>query len=313
MAWPHDVELWGKDHPRVVDEFLALCQLIGRRERIELLVHESLSVDTVAERLAEIDVGFHPAVYGDIWMRDTAPLFVRSAVALEAVAMVFNGWGQKYLLEGDTEVAAFVSAEAGVPLTQLDWIGEGGALDFDDAGNCLASAACLFSSERNAQLPREQIEGSLCETVGSERVIWLSGILQGDHTDGHVDTLARFVGPDTVVCSAAVTSDDPNADTLGETRRELEAAGGLDILELPSPGIVSTQDGELLPASYLNFYIGNGFVAVPSYGSREDDEAVARIAQWFPDREVVGLSARGILGGGGAFHCITQQEPLFEP
>ena len=103
MAWPHDVELWGETHTRVIDEFVALCRLIGRGERIELLVHESIPISFVAECLGVVDVGFHPAVYGDIWLRDTAPLFVRSGVALEAVSMVFNGWGEKYRLEGDTE------------------------------------------------------------------------------------------------------------------------------------------------------------------------------------------------------------------
>jgi agmatine deiminase len=310
LAWPHDRELWGEELEPVVAEFVALCRVIADGgERIELMVHESIDDGPARALLDGLDVGFHAGRYGDIWLRDTAPVFVYRGVRIEGVAFRFNGWGGKYLLDGDAEVAATIAHEAGFALRQLDWVGEGGALDFNGRGVCLASAACLLSRERNAALMRRELERSLLDAFGVVRVIWLDEVLLGDHTDGHVDTLARFVSADTVVCAEPASSNDPNAGVLDKTRRALAAAGGLNVVAVPSPGTVADANGNPLPASYLNFYIANGVVAVPTYGCANDDEAVACIARCFPDRRVVGLSARAILEGGGAFHCITQQEP----
>jgi agmatine deiminase len=310
LAWPHDRGLWGEQLEAVVGEFVALCRaLADGGERLELIVHESIDDSSARALLDGLDVGFHGGRYGDIWLRDTAPVFVRRGARTEGVAFRFNGWGGKYLLDGDCEVAAAVAHEAGVSLRQLDWVGEGGALDFNGRGVCLASSACLLSRERNASSSHREIERSLLDAFGVIRVIWLDEVLLGDHTDGHVDTLARFVSADTVVCAEPASANDPNARALDETRRVLEAEDDVKVVAIPCAGAVADANGDPLPASYLNFYIANGVVAVPTYGCANDEEAVAGIARCFPERRTVGLSARAILEGGGAFHCITQQEP----
>jgi agmatine deiminase len=311
MAWPHDAVLWGDGIDRVVDEFVALCRAIagGGGEHIELLVHETSNERYVRERLVGLDVTFHHARYGDIWLRDTAPVFVRTAARLGAVAFYFNGWGGKFEFDGDREVATAVAGLAGVEMQQLDWIGEGGALEMNGDGMCLASRSCLLSSARNPSLTERDLEQSLQAAFGVNRVVWLDANLAGDHTDGHIDTLARFVAPDTVVCAEANPADEPNAIALQQTRQALVSTDGLSVVTLPSPGRLIGEEGMPLPASYLNFYIANDVVVVPTYGSPNDEEAVDVLAGHFEGRRVIGSSACAILEGGGAFHCITQQEP----
>jgi agmatine deiminase len=163
-------------------------------------------------------------------------------------------------------------------------------------------------------MDQAEIERRLAQSLGLHTVLWLDRGLQNDHTDGHVDTLARFVAPAKVVCMRAGDAGDPNRDTLDHIARDLrgfrDARGrALEIVEIPAPGVVRGADGHNMPASYVNFYIGNRTVAVPIYGTRHDREAVDCIAQLFPDRRTVGIDARAVLSGGGAFHCISQQQP----
>lgn len=310
LAWPHDGELWGGMLARAQAEFTMLCRaLVAGGERVELLVHETSDDAQVRASLAGLDVVIHRGRYGDIWLRDTAPVFAHGRDGLVALSCRFNGWGGKYELAGDKEVAAAVAREAGASLRRLNWVGEGGALEFNGAGICLASA-CLAEAERNPGMGREALERSIAEAFCVDRVVWLDQILLGDHTDGHVDTLARFVNAETVVCARPAASSDPNREALEQTRRTLEEAGGFDVTVIGSPGPVHDEKGHVMPASYLNFYIANEAVLVPTYGCDADDRAVADIAALFPNRRVEGLSALAILEGGGAFHCITQQEPL---
>jgi agmatine deiminase len=218
-----------------------------------------------------------------------------------------NGWGGKYDLPGDDTIGQRLATEADLPCTRSDWIFEGGAIDGDGSGTLITTEQCLLNPNRNPSMDRAEVEAALARDLGFDRFVWLGQGLANDHTDGHVDNLARFVAPGRVAIPTAAEGD-PNAEVYKDAARRL-ADAGLDIVTLPSPGEV-IRDGEIMPASYMNFYIGNAAVVVPLYGAANDEAAVHAVQALFPGRNAIGLRADHILTGGGSFHCISQQLPL---
>ncbi|WP_374593288.1 agmatine deiminase family protein [Sphingosinicella sp.] len=306
-AWPSDASLWQEDLEPAQAEVAAMVAAIiaDGGEPVELLVD-----GPEAEATARLALADHPSVrihqrkFGDIWLRDTGPLFLSDG---SAAGFRFNGWGGKYELEGDDTVAEFVAETQGAALTRHDWVLEGGAIEPDGTGRVVTTRQCLLNPNRNPDLSQAEIEARLAADLGLDTVIWLGDGLLNDHTDGHVDNLARFIAEGVVVVPEAAGADDPNADAYAEARRTLEAAG-LEVKTIPSPGLVDA-DGEAIPASYMNFLITNKKVIVPIYGQPNDEAAVAAVQALFPGRKAVGLPANHILTGGGSFHCITQQVP----
>ena len=187
-------------------------------------------------------------------------------------------------------------------------------MDVDGEGTCLTTRQCLLNPNRNPGMTIEAIEKGLKEALGCTSVLWLGDGLQNDHTDGHVDTIARFVAPGVVVCMRPSGSFDPNARALLAIDADLcsfwDALGRrLKVVNVPSPGFVADGDGKAMPASYVNFYVANTTVIVPAYGVPGDEPARAALAKLFPTRRAVSVPAKELLEGGGAFHCISQQEP----
>ena len=319
LAWPSHGHLWQENLGPAQAEFAALCLAIAEEggETLDLLVQDDAAEAQACRALAPVlaQVRFHRVPVGDIWLRDTAPIFVQAPNGeLRAACFRFNGWGGKYVLPHDDQVAGRVAALSGVPSIDHGWILEGGSVDVDGEGTVLTTRQCLLNPNRNPDLDQTQIEAALRDGLGAEKVLWLDEGLINDHTDGHIDTLARFTAPGVVVCMEAQDPADPNAATLDRLAADLAAmtdARGrkLQVVRIPSPGVLENEDGDLMPASYVNFYIGNRSVVVPTYGTAFDEAAVAALAPLFPGRRVVGRSARAILSGGGAFHCITQQQP----
>jgi agmatine deiminase len=326
LAWPSHGDLWGED--ALIDaqtEVSALAEAIAdpddngtpRGEKLEVLVRTDADERLARWKLKSFGATTHRALYGDIWLRDTLPIFLSHTTTKDRALsrFRFNGWGGKYALPGDAELSATVAALSSHRAFVHDLVLEGGSVEPDGEGTILTSEECLLNANRNPGMSRENIERALCESLGAERVLWVTKGLLNDHTDGHIDTIARFVAPGRVVCMAASGKDDPNREVLDAIAKELAAmtdARGrkLDVVRIPSPGRVLDEDGEVMPASHVNFYVGNRSVVVPTYGTPFDEAAVAAITPLFPGRRVVGSSARTILEGGGAFHCITQQVPL---
>jgi agmatine deiminase len=307
-AWPSHPELWLEDLSPARAEVAAMVKALAKGEKVKLLVmgEEAVASATAAFKGANVDI--IPALFGDIWLRDTAPIFANGPDGLQALTFKFNGWGGKYELPHDDEVAVFVAAQAKAHVIAHDFVLEGGSLDFDGNRTVLTTKECLLNANRNPTLSREDIEYHLREAFGVKQIIWLEQGLVNDHTDGHIDNIARFVAPNRVVCASPSGDNDPNAATFEAIARDLQQAG-LEVIRIPSPGLVADEDGEPMAASHMNFIIGNEVVIMPSYENVYSKLAVKALAPLFPGREVVALPAMHILSGGGSFHCITQQEP----
>jgi agmatine deiminase len=307
IGFPSDPTLWLadlKDAEREVAAFAAAVHADGAGEQVRLVAaHEDAA--RVARELAPFaEVVVEP--FGDIWLRDTGPIVLGSGENRRATGFGFNGWGGKYELEGDEDIGERLSATAALPFSKADWILEGGGIDHDGSGTVLTTQQCLLNPNRNT-LTREEVEQRLFDDLGFERVVWLGSGLLNDHTDGHVDNIARFVAPGRVAIPTA-SENDPNEAVFRDAAKRLRAAG-LDTVTVPSVGRLENDEGDIIPASYMNFYIGNAVVVVPQYGVPNDAGAVTVIQALFPDRKAVGLRADHVLTGGGSFHCISQQIP----
>jgi len=307
IGFPSDPDLWLNDlvaAEREVAAFAAAVHAGGKGEEVRLVAaHEDAAAK--ARQLAPFaSVIVEP--FGDIWLRDTGPIVLGTGKDRRAQGFGFNGWGGKYDLEGDDSIGERLARSAGLPYDKAGWVLEGGAVDGDGSGTVLTTEQCLLNPNRN-KLSRDDVEQRLLEDLGFERVVWLGEGLANDHTDGHVDNLARFVAPGRVAIPTAAR-DDPNADIYRDAARRL-ADARLDVVTLPSPGRLTNEEGDLIPASYMNFYIGNAAVVVPQYGAPNDRAAVDVVQALFPDRVAIGLRADHVLTGGGSFHCISQQVP----
>jgi len=309
IGFPSHAELWGEDLEPARAEVIDFARAVhagGSGERVILVAADEPAADRARALIGDAaDVIVEP--FGDIWLRDTAPIIVNGGSSLAATDFGFNGWGGKYDLAGDDSIGARLAGRTGFELRKGDWIFEGGAMDVDGTGLGVTTEQCLLNPNRNPELSKEAIELRVAAGLGVTRLLWLGDGLANDHTDGHVDNLARLVAEGVIAIPEPAGSDDPNGAAYADARTRAEAFG-LKVVAVPSPGAIS-RDGEIIPASYMNFYIGNAAVVVPLHGVPNDEAAVAAIAALFPDRNVVGLRADHILTGGGSFHCISQQIP----
>ncbi len=308
IGFPHDAEEWPAVLPRAQEQIAAFANAVAESgQEVRLLVRDDAN-EARARGLVSGAVKLERRIYGDVWLRDTGPLVLRDSRGRRmARRFGFNGWGGKYLMEGDQTVGAELARDAQLPLAVSDWVLEGGAIDGDGQGLVVTTEQCLLDPNRNPQLSRGEIEQRLLDELGFARVLWLGEGLVNDHTDGHVDNLARFVAPNTLCLPRATGAGDPNAAIYADARRRAEESG-VAVREVPSPGLVSSGD-RIEPASYVNFAITSQLVVVPTFGSPHDEEGVAAIADLFPDRATIGLPADAVLAGGGGFHCASQQMP----
>ena len=307
IGFPHLAEEWPGVLGRAQEQIAAFANAVAASgQEVRLLVRDGAN-EAHARELVSDAVALERRVYGDVWLRDTGPLVVSDGNKREARLFGFNGWGGKYLMAGDETIGAELADNAGLAARCRDWILEGGALDGEGTGLVVTTEQCLLNPNRNPALARGDIEKRLAADLGFDRVLWLGGGLINDHTDGHVDNLARFVGPNRLALPVATGTDDPNAAIYADAAARARAFG-VEVAEVPSPGRIEV-DGMVQPASYMNFVIATKLVVVPVFGSPHDNAGVAAIAALFPDRDTVGLMADAVLAGGGGFHCASQQMP----
>jgi agmatine deiminase len=318
-AWPADPDEWNGDLETPRRDVAALIRALAiAGNKVRLLVNGEEAKASASAALGDA-AEIIPAKYGDIWLRDTGPIFAHAGNR-KKVALRFktNSWGGKYDLPDDATVGDEVARLADAPVRRFEFVLEGGAVDHDGEGTILATEQTLLNPNRNGWT-KEQAEKALAGAFGSKKVIWIDEGLKNDHTDGHIDNIARFVAPARVVCQAPAGPDDPNAGILNAIATKLEGATDskgrkLDVVRVPGVGLYRNALGEISPASHMNFLIANDVVVVPIYGTATEADALKALQTVFPTRAVVGVSSRGLLGcgeaGGGSFHCITQQEPL---
>lgn len=318
VTWPHRHKTWpGKFEP-IPALWTQMIRLLAQYEPVHVLAGGA-AVRDEAERMLDGagNVTLHDIVTNDAWTRDHGPTFLVGPTGGQQalVDWEFNAWGRKYpAFDDDNRVPQQIAVYRNCHRFQPGIILEGGSLDSDGEGTILTTEQCLLNPNRNPGLGRDDLERTLVDYVGAKKVLWLSHGIVGDDTDGHVDQLARFVGPATVVTALESDPTDANYAALHENFVRLSAmtdAQGrrLEVIPLPMPKPVYYGPTRL-PASYANFYVINGLVLVPQFDDpAADAAAIALLRGIFPGREVVGQRAVDLILGRGAFHCATQQEP----
>jgi agmatine deiminase len=323
IAWPHHEPDWpGKLEP-IRWVYAEIVRVLHTHERVDILCRDD---DLRGEARRTLDAhGVAPDGYrlhvvptDRVWLRDSAPTSVVTASgAIELVAWRFNAWAKYDNYRADALVPATIARITGLPLVEASredtgerLVLEGGAIDTDGRGALLVTEECLLSpvQQRNPGLDRAGYEWAFAEYLGIDRVVWLGEGCEGDDTHGHVDDIARFVAPGVVALAVEDDPADENHRRSVDNKLRLERAG-MRVVTLPYPRRVE-MNGERLPASYANFYIANGVVIVPTFNDPRDRYALNALADFFPDREVVGVHAVDLVWGLGTLHCLTQQQPL---
>ncbi|WP_240342558.1 agmatine/peptidylarginine deiminase [Methylococcus sp. EFPC2] len=324
IAWPYDKGDFQRWLAEVEDTYALIGSAVSLRQTLIVAVQNNQHRLHVLECLTKQGADLTRVIpvelpYNDVWVRDTAPLTVDTPAGAKLLDFRFNGWGGKYECADDARLARRLH-ESGVfgatPLEAVDFVLEGGSLETDGEGTLLTTARCLLNPNRNPSFDQSGIERQLQEAFGLQRVLWLHhGYAEGDDTDAHVDTLARFCAVDTIAYTAC---DDPEDDLYGdlkamedELKRLVATSGGpYRLVPLPVPKPIYSEEGDRLPATYANFLIINGAVLVPVYGDPADDIALTRLKECFPDRELVSIPSTPLIRQYGSIHCMTMQFPV---
>jgi agmatine deiminase len=331
LAWPHNPEDWPGKFQTIPWVYAEIVRLLSAREHVHILVNDIKSEERALSILlragAKLEaLSFHVWPTDRVWTRDSGPIFVRHAEGKVGLTnWRFNAWAKYDDWKLDDQIPGLVSQHLQLP----EWLPtvelndgfkqrlvlEGGSIDTNGAGVLLTTEECLLSEvqQRNPGVSREQLEQAFHDYLGIDQVLWLGRGIEGDDTHGHVDDIARFVGPTTIVTAVEPNTNDANHEPLAENLARLKAARTLDgkqftIVELPLPRPVIFS-GQRLPASYANFYIANDLVLVPTFNDPQDRVALKILSEVFPGREVVGIHAVDLVWGLGTLHCMTQQQP----
>jgi len=328
IAWPHHEDDWPAKLDAVKWDYAEIVRVLAAHERVEVLCRDDAGQEEArsafsAHGVGADDIRLHQVPTDRAWLRDSAPtVVVADGGARQLVRWRFNAWAKYPNFAADTQVGPAIAKVTGLPVVDAmrpDGQGpvtlEGGAIDVNGEGLLLTTEECLLSPDvqvRNPGLDRDGYEGVFRRYLGVRQTLWLGKGCAGDDTHGHVDDVARFVAPDVIALAYEPDPADPNHAASEDNLRRLQLAGGdtdaLRIVTVPFPRAVTMQ-GQRLPASYLNFYIANGVVLVPTFNDPQDQVALATLQTLMPNRQVVGIHAVDLVWGFGTLHCLTQQEP----
>ena len=328
LSWPHDPVTFPGRVELVEDTYREMIRALATGERVNVLVKDDDAHERVQRWLAQEgvkNVVLWDVPPADVWFRDYGPLFVKRDVPgapRAEVAMTkwrFNAWGDKYeSLLPDNAIPYRLQPFLGMALFDAgDVVMEGGSIELNGRGTLMTTEQCLLNENRNPSMTKADIERKLSEMLGVRHFLWLKDGIEGDDTDGHVDDIARFVAPSTVVAAVEEDEEDANHAPLQENLRLLRGmtdqdGAPLTVVELPMPGWFGDDEGRL-PASYANFYVGNRVVLLPVFRHAHDERAQRVVQKLFPSRAVVPIYAGDLVHGMGTFHCVTQQQPLGVP
>ncbi len=330
LAWPHNSGTWNKTVlPQVEQTYIGIIQALAPGEIVHILVNDRAALESVKNKIANAGISdhflrFYVIPTNDAWIRDYGPNFLASGDSENRQTALnnwqFNSWGGRWDLELDNydweldnQAGDEIARRLNLPTFEPGRVLEGGAIDVNGLGTCLTTEPCLLNENRNGGLNSDTMGNILKNYLGVRNIIWLKGGIEGDDTGGHIDNLARFVNPTTVVCAVEEDSTAPNFKELNDNYETLQSAVDqdgslLNVVRLPMPGEIKA-GGDRLPASYANFYIGNRTVLLPVFNVPNDRKAESILQNLFPNREVVPLPCRELLMGFGGIHCITQQHP----
>jgi agmatine deiminase len=320
LSWPRREGISFPDaYDRVLPTFREMVAALLESEPVCINVsngaHEA-EARAILDELPQERLTYYTIPTNEPWCRDHGPIFLtrRDDPKLAIVDWGYNAWGGKYPpFDLDDVVPTRVAEALSLPVWQGGMILEGGSIDVNGMGALLTTESCLLNRNRNPNMTRDQIEQRMRDYLGVRDIFWLSRGTEGDDTDGHIDNLARFVDERIVLAVVERNRRDANYEPLQENLamlREIRMDGEpLEIIELPMPAEIHRDDLRL-PASYANFYIANSVILVPTFDDENDDEAIDTIQDAFPDREVVAIDCRELVWGLGAFHCLTQQQPV---
>ncbi|WP_457623688.1 agmatine deiminase family protein [Persephonella sp.] len=322
-AYPEAYETFFDRIDNARETVVKMVKLISEGETVHILVSNENSERDLRERLKRYDtlnVNIIRLKTDDVWCRDFCPIFVKRNGDTVGVKFKFNSWGGKYPFENDEKAGNLLPELLGIEKINVDMILEGGSIEVNGDGVLLTTESCLLNKNRNPAMSKGEIEDTIKKYLGISKIYYLGEGIIGDDTDGHIDDITRFVSDDTILTAIEEDKSDPNYYPLKENFERLKYFKNINgkpfnIVTVPMPEPQYYKYPHMdrpyrLPASYLNFYISNKYVIVPTFNCKNDEIALDILRKLFPDRKVVGLYAYDVVIGLGAFHCLTQQIPV---
>ncbi|MEN7550968.1 agmatine deiminase family protein [Rapidithrix thailandica] len=319
LTWPHTQTDWVELLDEVLPAFVQIAKEISQRQQLLIVCADKCQIQKQLTGCNLSNIRLVEVPSNDTWARDHGPLTIREGEQWKLLNFEFNGWGQKFEAALDNEITKHLFDQSvfqpEVLLENIPFVLEGGSVESDGKGTIMTTTQCMLSPFRNPGFTKEQIEEKVKAYFGAERVLWLeNGHLEGDDTDAHIDTLARFCDAETIAYVQCTDRQEPHYEGLKKMEEELQqfrTASGMPyrLVPLPFATAVYNEDGERLPATYANFLIINGAILAPVYGAQEDEEVIQALQVAFPKHEIIPVNCRAVIEQNGSLHCLTMQFP----